>query len=48
LENAIRREKQLKGWSAKKKAAIIAGDATRLHDLSKCRELHGSPDDHFD
>jgi len=34
---AIRRERQLKGWSRKKKEALIRGDLDRLRSLSKRR-----------
>lgn len=35
---AVARERQLKGWSRSKKAALIAGDTDRLQSLSKCRQ----------
>jgi predicted GIY-YIG superfamily endonuclease len=38
LEAAVHRERQLKRWSAKKKAALIAGDRTLLRQLSKRRK----------
>ncbi len=34
---AVRRERQIKGWSSTKKEALIAGDARRLKRLSKSR-----------
>ena len=34
-EEAIRREKQLKGWSRAKKKALIENDSQRLKQLSK-------------
>jgi len=34
---AIRRERQLKGWSRKKKEALIRGDLDGLHALAKRR-----------
>jgi len=34
---AIRRERQLKGWSRRKKEALIRGDLDRLQILSKRR-----------
>jgi putative endonuclease len=37
LEEAVRRERQLKGWSHAKKQALISGDRAWLKDLSKCR-----------
>jgi putative endonuclease len=37
IDDAYRREKQVQGWSRKKKQALIAGDANRLHALAECR-----------
>jgi len=34
---AIRAERQIKGWSRAKKEALIRGDFELLHDLSVCR-----------
>jgi putative endonuclease len=34
---AIRWEKRIKGWSRKKKEALIAGHYDLLHDLSECQ-----------
>jgi predicted GIY-YIG superfamily endonuclease len=34
-EEAIRAEKQLKGWSRAKKAAMIRGDWNRIRDLAR-------------
>ena len=34
---AIKFEKQIKGWSRKKKEAIIEGNWEKLKELSKCR-----------
>ena len=36
--HAIEREKQIKGWSRAKKAALIQNDIERLIDLSKASE----------
>ena len=36
-ELAIRIEKQIKGWSRKKKEALIAKDFYALHELAKCK-----------
>ena len=36
-QDAIRRERELKGWSRAKKDALIAGDRFRLKTLSRCR-----------
>jgi putative endonuclease len=35
--NAIRYEKQVKGWTKAKKAALIIGDHELLHELAKCK-----------
>ena len=35
--DAIAREKQLKGWSALKKQALIMGEEATLHMLARCR-----------
>jgi predicted GIY-YIG superfamily endonuclease len=35
--SAVRRERQLKGWSRKKKEALIRGDLDGLHALAKRR-----------
>jgi predicted GIY-YIG superfamily endonuclease len=37
LLQAMRREKQLKGWTKAKKEALIAGDIDKLKKLSKRR-----------
>ena len=42
---AIRREKQIKGWSRRKKEALIFGNNDQLPELSKSRrkyDVHGS------
>jgi predicted GIY-YIG superfamily endonuclease len=36
-EEAIRAERQIKGWSRAKKEALIRGDFELLHELAKCR-----------
>ena len=38
--DAIRRERQLKGWSRAKKEALIAGYLVQLKELSRCRLQH--------
>jgi len=43
IEEAIRAEKQLKGWSRKKKEALIRGDFERLVALSKSNEDKRDP-----
>lgn len=37
IEDAYQREKQVQGWSRKKKLALIAGDSNALHRLAECR-----------
>jgi putative endonuclease len=37
IEDAYIREKQIQGWSRKKKEALFAGDTSALHQLAKCR-----------
>ena len=37
IQNAIVREKQIKGWSRAKKEALISGDYERLAALSKSK-----------
>lgn len=37
IQDAIAREKQLKGWSVPKKEALMMNDDAALHELSKCR-----------
>jgi predicted GIY-YIG superfamily endonuclease len=39
LNDALHRERQLKRWSAEKKAALIARDSQRLKQLSKRRRV---------
>ena len=36
--DALRREKQIKGWSRAKKEALFTGDLERLKDLSKSHD----------
>lgn len=38
IQDAIAAEKQIKGWSRKKKEALINGDFKRLKLLSKCKK----------
>lgn len=37
VEDAYIREKQIQGWSRKKKQALMVGDTNMLHQLAKCR-----------
>lgn len=34
-EDAVRREKQLKGWTRAKKEALVAGNRAQLHALAR-------------
>jgi putative endonuclease len=37
IDDAFYREKQVQGWSRKKKEALIKGETNTLHELSECR-----------
>lgn len=37
VEDAFRREKQVQGWSRRKKEALMAGDMNELKRLAECR-----------
>ena len=37
IQDAIKREKQLKGWSAPKKRALMRSDEEMLHQLAACK-----------
>jgi putative endonuclease len=37
VSDAFYREKQIQGWSRKKKQALMAGDDNLLHQLAKCQ-----------
>jgi putative endonuclease len=43
VNDAIRWEKQLKGWSRQKKLALIAGDWPEIVRLSNAKPSHPSP-----
>ena len=43
---AISREKQIKGWSRKKKIAMIQGEWEKLPELSKSKSSPGKPTAH--
>jgi putative endonuclease len=43
MEEAVRREKQLKGWSRAKKEALISGNLEMLSELSTCRGRRERP-----
>jgi putative endonuclease len=36
---AFKREKQVQGWSRKKKEALMRGDSDNLHDLAACKNV---------
>jgi predicted GIY-YIG superfamily endonuclease len=41
MEQAFEVERQIKGWTRKKKEALIRGDFDALHELAECRnETH--------
>lgn len=43
IADAYEREKQVQGWSRKKKQALIAGNTNQLHRLAECQnESHFS------
>jgi len=42
-DDAFLRERQVKGWTRRKKEALIAGDWTRLVVLSRAQGSTGSP-----
>ena len=43
IDEAFYREKQIQGWSRKKKVALIFGDLNELHKLAACmNETHFS------
>jgi len=37
IDDAYYREKQIQGWSRKKKESLIAGDTNQIHKLAECR-----------
>lgn len=37
IEDAYNREKQIQGWSRKKKQALMAGDMNQIHRLAECQ-----------
>lgn len=37
VDDAFDREKQVQGWSRKKKQALISGDFNQLHQLAECQ-----------
>jgi putative endonuclease len=43
VENAFRREKQIQGWSRRKKQALIEGNKEKLIEYSKNYTQYGNP-----
>jgi len=41
VEDAFQREKQVQGWSRRKKEALFVGDVDELHRLAVCRNESG-------
>jgi putative endonuclease len=39
IDDAFYREKQIQGWSRKKKEALIKGETGKLHSLSECKNM---------
>lgn len=37
VDDAFYREKQIQGWSRKKKQALIVGDTNQIHHLAECQ-----------
>ncbi len=37
IDKAFYREKQIQGWSRKKKEALIRGETNKLHELAECK-----------
>ncbi|TYP87315.1 MULTISPECIES: GIY-YIG nuclease family protein [Nitrosomonas] len=48
IEDASRHEKQVQGWSRKKKEDLIMGDTNALHRLAECRNDTHCPGFGFD
>lgn len=44
-DDAIQRERQLKGWTRAKKRALIRGDWEAVHQLAGCRSARGPSQD---
>ena len=47
IDEAYFREKQVQGWSRKKKEALMRSDWQALHDLAECRNKSHSAADPF-
>jgi predicted GIY-YIG superfamily endonuclease len=47
-DEAIRWKKQIKGWSRKKKAALICGDWDRIRELSRSGNIASAGSAPFD
>ena len=54
IDEAFYREKQIQGWTRKKKEALINGEFNKLHELAKCQNetiasalrLRSAPEEH--
>ena len=54
IDEAFYREKQIQGWTRKKKEALINGEFNKLHELAKCHNetiasalrLRSAPEEH--
>lgn len=44
MATGLRRERQLKRWTAGKKEALLLGDRASLKSLSRCRQQRPVPD----
>ncbi len=42
IKDAIRAERQIKGWNRKKKEALVKNDFNLLHELAKCKNKTSS------
>jgi predicted GIY-YIG superfamily endonuclease len=40
IQQAIEAERQIKGWSRKKKEALMQGNFELLHELAQSKEMH--------
>ncbi|ASC71203.1 hypothetical protein XM38_021550 [Halomicronema hongdechloris C2206] len=48
IDTAFQREKQIQGWSRKKKLALIASDMNQLHVLAECQNASHHENLHAD
>jgi len=45
IEDAFNREKQIQGWSHKKKKALVEANIEKLKELSRNYAQYGKPDE---